>query len=220
MDLELQKQWLIQQRDLFGNSLYLDEFNQVQYQNEIIGLDEFYKQIKNCQNCSLGSTRTNFIFGIGNPDADFVFIGEAPGEAEDIKGEPFVGKSGELFDKIISAIDLDRSKVYLLYVLKCSPPKNRNPQQNEVDQCNPYLNIQLKIINPKLIISLGKIPAQLLLNNEMPYSKLRNQIFIYEGFDMMITYHPAEILDNSKLKRPVWEDFKKIKENYMTGPIS
>lgn len=213
MNLELRNQWLTQQNELFGNSVYLEQLNDEI--NQPLNLDGFYQQINNCQNCSLGSTRTNFVFGIGNPDADLVFVGEAPGKDEDLKGEPFVGRAGQLLDKILNAIDLDRSKVYILNVLKCRPPQNRNPEPFEVEQCEPYLKTQLNLINPKLIVALGKIAAQTLLKINLPLNKMREQTFLYEGIDVMVTYHPAALLRNPEFKRPTWEDFKKIKVNYL-----
>ena len=214
MNLELRNQWLKQQNELFGNSVYIEQLNDEI--NQPLNLDGFYQQINNCQNCSLGSTRTNFVFGIGNPDADLVFVGEAPGKDEDLKGEPFVGRAGQLLDKILNAIDLDRTKVYILNILKCRPPQNRNPEPIEVEQCEPYLKTQLNLIKPKLIVALGKIAAQTLLKINLPLNKMREQIFLYEEIDVMVTYHPAALLRNPDLKRPTWEDFKKIKANYLT----
>ena len=214
MNLELRNQWLKQQNELFGNSVYLEQLN-----NEInqpLNLDGFYQQINNSQNCSLCSTQTNFVFGIGNPDADLVFVGEAPGKDEDLKGEPFVGRAGQLFDKILNAIDLDRTKVYILNVLKCIPPQNRNTEPIDIEQCELYLKTQLNLIKPKLIVALGEIAAQTLLKINIQLNEMREQTFLYEEIDVMVTYHPEALLRNPDLKRPTWEDFKKIKANYLT----
>ena len=219
MNGELRNKWLLQQKEIFGNSLFIEKLDNTQF-NKITNLEDFKKQIRNCQNCALGATRTNFVFGIGNPDAELVFVGEAPGKNEDLQGEPFVGMAGKLLDNILQAIGLKRSKVYILNVLKCRPPKNRNPLQYEVEHCEPYLKTQLKIIKPKLIIALGKVAAQTLLRIEMPLSKMRENYYLYEGIDVIVTYHPAALLHNPALKRPAWEDFKKIKNKYLSEGIS
>ena len=218
MDLELRKKWLTQQKELFGNSIYVD--NLIHDNDNIVDLESFHQQIKDCQKCSLGSKRTNFVFGIGNPDADFVFVGEAPGKEEDLKGEPFVGQAGDLLNKILAAINLNRDDVFILNVLKCRPPQNRNPEPDDVEQCEPYLKTQIQLINPKLIIALGKVAAQTLLKINLPLNKMREQTFRYEGIDVLVTYHPAALLRNPELKRPTWEDFKKIKSNYILEQIS
>ena len=219
MNGELRNKWLLQQKEIFGNSVFLEKLDNPQF-NEIPNLEDFNKQIRNCQNCTLGATRTNFVFGIGNPDADLVFVGEAPGKNEDLQGEPFVGMAGKLLDNILQTIGLNRSKVYILNVLKCRPPKNRNPLPHELEQCEPYLKTQLKIIQPKLIIALGKVAAQTLLRIDISLSKMREKTYLYENIDVLVTYHPAALLRNPALKRPTWEDFKKIKTKYLLEGIS
>lgn len=178
-------------------------------------LEEFYNNIKDCQKCSLGAHRTKFVFGVGNPNADLLFVGEAPGRDEDLKGEPFVGRAGQLLDKILNAIDLDRSEVYIGNILKCRPPQNRDPQSGEIASCEPYLVHQIKLIDPVLIVALGRIAGQTLLRTTATLGELRGKIHDYHGTDMMVTYHPAALLRNSNFKRPTWEDMKQIKKLYL-----
>ena len=188
------------------------------YKNiEIINgdLSSFHKEICNCQLCPLSKTRQNFVFGVGNPQADIVFVGEAPGKQEDIQGIPFVGRAGKLLDKILSAIQLTRDDVYICNVLKCRPPENRDPLPSEVEKCEPYLINQLQIIQPKLIVALGRIAACTILKTKESLKNLRNQTFKYAGIDLMVTYHPAALLRNPNFKRPTWEDFQLIRDKYL-----
>lgn len=171
-------------------------------------LDDFRDEIKNCQKCSLAKTRTNFVFGVGNPDAKIMFIGEAPGGEEDKLGIPFVGRAGKLLDRILEAVGMRRGDVYIANVLKCRPPENRDPLPVEIDVCLPYLLRQIEIINPKIICCLGRISAGALLKTKLPMNKLRGQVYKFRGIPLVITYHPAAILRNESLKRPVWEDFQ------------
>lgn len=214
MNGRLRNQWLLQQKELYGDSLYLEkkENNSV---DEKTNLDEFKKQINNCQNCKLSLNRKNIVFGIGNPDADLVFIGMAPNENEELIGEPIVGAEGELFDNILKAINLNRKNIYILNILKCKPPNNINIQQNEIDQCIPYLDTQLNLINPKLIIVLGEIAGQKLLQIDISLNEMRKNTYQYNGIELMVTYHPETLINNSKLKRPAWEDFKKMRTKYL-----
>ena len=178
-------------------------------------LESFKASICECQKCPLGSTRTNFVFGTGNEQADIVFVGEAPGEKEDLVGEPFVGRAGKLLDKILAAIELSRDDIYICNVLKCRPPKNRDPLPTEVDLCEPYLKTQLSLIKPKLIVALGRIAACTILRTKEPLKNLRNQIFKYEGIDLLVTYHPAALLRNPNFKKPTWKDFQLIRDTYL-----
>jgi DNA polymerase len=175
---------------------------------------DYYNAIKDCQQCELGQSRTNFVFGVGNPDADLVFVGEAPGAREDELGEPFVGRSGKLLDQILQAIDLSRKDVFILNVIKCRPPGNRDPLANEVEQCEPYLQQQLKIINPKLIVALGRVAAKTLLRLDDALQHMRTQQYEYAGIEARVTYHPAALLRNPNLKKPAWEDFQAIRDRY------
>jgi len=176
--------------------------------------EEHYQAIHDCQKCPLGSTRTNFVYGVGNPQADLMFIGEAPGAEEDRQGKPFVGRAGKLLDQILAAIELTRDEVYICNILKCRPPGNRDPQPDEMAQCFPYLREQVRIIRPKLICALGRIAAQALLQTGTPLGKLRNSWHEYEGVPLWVTYHPAALLRFQAYKRDTWEDMKILKARY------
>lgn len=178
-------------------------------------LDAFRQKINTCQNCPLGATRTEFVFGVGDPNADLMLIGEAPGRDEDLKGEPFVGRAGHLLDQILAAIDLTREQVFIANVLKCRPPNNRDPSPAEIQQCEPYLWHQIELIKPKLIVALGRIAAMTLLKIEDTLKNMRLQEYTYQGVDLRVTYHPAAMLRNQNFKRPAWEDFKKIRDLYL-----
>ena len=204
--------YLIQTKEIFGDELFI---NSNQKNNQSSKLSKYYDSIKNCLNCSLGKTRTNFVFGSGNPNSNIVFVGEAPGKNEDLEGKPFVGRSGKLLDKILHAINLSRNDVYILNVIKCRPPENRNPNAQEIEECEPYLKEQLNIIKPKLIVALGRVSAMTLLQTKESLLNLRNKIHQYEGIDFLVTYHPAALLRNPNLKKFAWDDFKMIKNNYL-----
>ena len=175
-------------------------------------LSSFNNQINQCQKCSLGGTRNNFVFGVGDPNASLLLVGEAPGEQEDIKGEPFVGRAGKLLDKILLAINRSRDKdVYICNVLKCRPPENRNPLPNEVKECEPYLIHQINLIKPKLIVALGRVAGMTLLNVDNSLKSMRGVIHDYNGTPLIVTYHPAALLRNSNWKPEAWKDFKWIR---------
>lgn len=214
------QQYLKQHQELFGERIYFPEdvFKENQNNNNTNSsiLNEYYVKIKDCLECSLGYSRTNFVFGVGNPNADLVFVGEAPGHNEDIKGEPFVGRAGKLLDKILTAISLSRNDVYICNVIKCRPPDNRNPSSEEIEKCRPYLDTQLNLIQPKAIIALGKVAANTLLENDLALNKMRGVPFLYNGIDVIVTYHPAALLRNPNFKKPCWEDFQIIQKNYLT----
>ncbi len=165
-----------------------------------------------CSRCKLHTFgRTQIVFGVGDPNADLMFVGEAPGADEDIQGEPFVGRAGQLLTKIIEAIGLRRDDVYIANVIKCRPPGNRNPEPDEVAQCEPFLFRQIDTIRPKVIVALGKFAAQCLLKTEEPISKLRGREFTYRDAILMPTFHPAYLLRNPSSKREVWEDMKRVR---------
>ena len=178
-------------------------------------LEAFRSEIKDCQNCPLGATRTKFVFGVGNPNADLVFVGEAPGADEDRIGEPFVGRAGKLLDKMLAAIGLSRRDVYILNVLKCRPPGNRNPLPAEVAECEPYLQEQLRLLDPKLIVTLGRVAAQTLLRVSESLKEMRSRTYEYSGIEVRATYHPAALLRNPNWKAPAWEDFQIIRDRYL-----
>ena len=167
-----------------------------------------------CRRCPLHRSRTHIVFGQGNPEARLVFVGEGPGEEEDLQGEPFVGPAGQLLTRIIQAIGLDRKDVYIANVVKCRPPFNRNPGKEEIEACLPFLLDQLRAIDPWLIVALGNVAAQSLLNNTKTISQLRGRFYDFHGIRLMPTYHPAFLLRNPERKRDVWEDMKKVKREY------
>jgi DNA polymerase len=154
------------------------------------------------------------VFGVGNPKADLVLVGEAPGADEDAQGEPFVGRAGQLLNKILESVGLKREEVYICNILKCRPPGNRNPMPDEIEKCLPYLKLQIELINPKLILALGKFAAEALLKIKDPLNKMRGKTFYYNGIKTMVTFHPAALLRNPQWKRPTWEDMQDIKKIY------
>ena len=169
-------------------------------------LDEIAATVAGCRRCPLYATATNPVPGTGNPDADFMIVGEAPGANEDAQGVPFVGQAGQLLTKIIEAIHLTRDDVFIANVLKHRPPGNRNPLPEEVTACSPYLVRQIELVRPKVILALGTFAAQTLLETKLTIGKLRGQIHRYYGVPLIVTYHPAALLRNPAWKRPTWED--------------
>jgi uracil-DNA glycosylase len=168
--------------------------------------------IGDCTRCKLHTLgRTQVVFGVGNPNADLMFVGEAPGADEDIQGIPFVGRAGQLLTKIIEAIGMKREDVYIANVIKCRPPQNRNPEPDEVETCEPFLFRQIDVIRPKVIVALGKFGAQTLLRTLDPISRLRGRVFEYRGSKLIPTFHPAYLLRNPSSKREVWEDMKLVR---------
>lgn len=204
--------------DLYGGSYYLSgtAFNfsptNEMSKNNPSELQKFKKEIENCTKCRLHKSRTNFVFGTGNENADIMFVGEAPGKEEDRQGEPFVGQAGQLLNKLLAHIQLKRSDVYIANILKSRPPNNRDPQPDEVEQCIPYLHRQIEIIQPKMLIALGRIAAQNLLNKQDSLSKLRSRLWSFRDIPLIVTYHPAAILRNSGYMEPTLEDFSLILE--------
>jgi uracil-DNA glycosylase family 4 len=165
-----------------------------------------------CSRCKLHTLgRRQVVFGVGNPNADLMFVGEAPGADEDVQGEPFVGRAGQLLTKIIEAIDMKREDVYIANVIKCRPPQNRNPEPDEVEQCEPFLFRQIATIKPKVIVALGKFAAQSLLKTSEPITRIRGREYNYRDAILMPTYHPAYLLRNPSSKREVWEDMKRVR---------
>lgn len=165
-----------------------------------------------CNRCKLHTLgRKQVVFGVGNPDADLMFVGEAPGADEDLQGEPFVGRAGQLLTKIIEAIGLTREQVYIANIIKCRPPGNRNPEPDEVERCEPFLFRQVDAIKPKVIVALGKFAAQSLLKTTDPITRLRGRVYTYRGASLIPTFHPAYLLRNPSSKREVWEDMKKVR---------
>ena len=167
-------------------------------------------ELGDCQRCKLAPGRQNLVFGVGNPAANLVFVGEAPGADEDAQGEPFVGKAGQLLTKMIEAMGYARSDVYICNVLKCRPPGNRNPEPDEVAACEPFLKKQLGAIRPRLIVALGKFAVQCLLRDDSPISRLRGNFRTYEGIPLMPTFHPAYLLRDPSKKKETWADLKEV----------
>ena len=165
-----------------------------------------------CTRCRLSEGRTRVVFGSGNPAADLMFIGEGPGAEEDRQGLPFVGAAGELLTRIIQAIEMRREDVYIANVVKCRPPGNRDPQPDEVAACRGYLERQIALVRPKVIVALGRVAAQTLLGNDAPIGRMRGQWFRVQGIPTRVTYHPAALLRNSGLKRPTWEDMQQVRD--------
>ena len=170
------------------------------------------EDLGDCTRCKLhGLGRRQIVFGVGNPEADLMFVGEAPGADEDLQGEPFVGRAGQLLTKFIEAIGLRREDVYIANVIKCRPPNNRNPEPDEVEQCEPFLFRQIDTIRPKVIVALGKFAAQSLLRTTDPITRLRGREYKYRDAILMPTYHPAYLLRTPSAKREVWEDMKRVR---------
>jgi uracil-DNA glycosylase family 4 len=177
-------------------------------------LSGLYDKICNCKKCALGNTRKKFVFGVGNPKAEVVVVGEAPGADEDEQGEPFVGRAGQLLNKILEAVHFKREEVYICNILKCRPPNNRDPQGEEIDSCEPYLWKQLELISPRMILCAGRIAGQSLLKTNSSLAQLRGKVHDYRGIPLMVTYHPAALLRNPNWKRPCWEDVQQFRKLY------
>jgi len=214
------QRYLEQQQDLFGEVVYANRKGATAPEipdeawSHAPGLESLNEQICGCLKCPLGHTRTNFVFGVGNPRSKVMFIGEAPGADEDAQGEPFVGKAGQLLNKIIEAIDMKREEVYICNILKCRPPNNREPLPSEMELCTPYLSKQIELIGPAFIICLGRTAAQWILRTTESLGALRGRVHDYHGIRLIVTYHPAALLRNPNWKRPAWDDMKMFKRLY------
>ena len=211
-----------QYQELFGNEIFLQLKNyniigdnsqkKKKRKNNSYDLISFNDEIKNCLKCDLGKTRKKFVFGVGDFNASLLLVGEAPGEQEDLSGEPFVGRAGKLLDKMLSAINRSRENdVFICNVLKCRPPDNRDPSKEEISKCEPYLVNQIDLIQPKLIVALGRIAGKTLLGVDKSLKDMRNTIHSYHGTNLIVTYHPAALLRNSNWKPDAWNDFKWIR---------
>lgn len=177
----------------------------------VTSLEELRDNIGDCRRCKLHSGRTHVVFGVGNPNAKLMFVGEGPGRDEDLKGEPFVGRAGQLLTDIITkGMGLAREDVYIANVVKCRPPQNRNPEADEVASCEPFLKKQIELIRPEIIVALGKFAVQTLLQSKVPITRLRGNWHTYMGIKLMPTFHPAYLLRNPADKKLVWEDIKKV----------
>jgi uracil-DNA glycosylase family 4 len=167
--------------------------------------------VRTCTKCALHKTRTQTVFGVGNRHAQWMFIGEAPGADEDAQGEPFVGRAGQLLNAMLAALGLKREEVFIANVLKCRPPNNRDPQPGEVEQCEPYLIRQIELIQPKLIVALGRHAAHSLLKTDLALARLRGQRLSYQNIPLVVTYHPAYLLRTPSDKRKAWEDLRRAR---------
>lgn len=192
-------QWNI---DLFGKEWYIEE--------RLTPLQEFKRQIENCTRCPLHKTRTNFVFGDGNENAEIMLIGEAPGQEEDLQGLPFVGRSGQLLNKVLAHFNMRREDVYIANILKSRPPNNRDPLPEEVEACIPYLHKQIEIIAPKVLLALGRVAGQNLLQTTAPLKELRGRFHTFRGIPLYITYHPAYILRNMSAIDQMIADFRTV----------
>lgn len=175
-------------------------------------LGDIQDDIGDCRRCNLCSGRTHVVFGVGHPQARLMFVGEGPGRDEDLQGEPFVGRAGQLLTRMIEAMRLKRSDVYIANIVKCRPPNNRNPEPDEIERCYPFLLRQIKAVQPEVIVGLGNTAVQTLLGTNMGITKLRGQFHEIAGIPVMPTYHPAFLLRNAAMKRPCWEDLQKVME--------
>ncbi|NTX53822.1 uracil-DNA glycosylase [Myxococcus sp. CA051A] len=183
-------------------------------------LDQVRRELGDCQRCKLCSGRKNIVFGTGNPRAELVFVGEGPGENEDLQGVPFVGAAGDLLTKMIEAMGFRRDDIYICNVVKCRPPGNRNPEPDEIAACEPFLRAQLAAIQPKVVVALGKFAAQTLLRDSTPITRMRGAWRVYEGIQLMPTFHPAYLLRNPAEKRKAWEDLQAVMKIFGKNPGS
>ena len=176
----------------------------------MLSLHHIREDLGDCTRCKLATLgRRQVVFGVGNPDADLMFVGEAPGADEDIQGEPFVGRAGQLLTKMIQAMGFAREEVYIANVVKCRPPENRNPEPDEIERCEPFLFQQIETIKPKVIIALGAFAAKTLLRTQEPISRLRGRVFDYHGAQLVPTFHPSFLLRSPGQKKFAWDDLKK-----------
>ena len=193
---------------IMENKFFDEDFQKAESISELDSL------INQCTKCALSKSRNKFVFGAGNPNADIMLIGEAPGANEDKEGLPFVGRAGKLLTDILAAINFSRDEVYIANVLKCRPPKNRDPLPSEVEKCKPYLHKQIDLVKPKLILCLGRVAANNLLGMHETLTKLRDNIYELNNIKVMATFHPAALLRNPNWKRACWEDVQKFRKLY------
>ncbi|MCY4050875.1 MAG: uracil-DNA glycosylase [Gammaproteobacteria bacterium] len=218
MGIAIWKSRLPSDNDLTQGDLNIeDEIEQIEepISNEVVprqfaNLEEIASAVRSCRLCQLSHERKNAVPGTGNPTAEWMFVGEAPGQDEDLQGKPFVGRSGQLLNSMFAALGLTRDQVFIANVIKCRPPRNRDPSDDEVFQCTPYLKAQIAMIQPRVIVALGRISARLLLDahEKTPISELRGDVHTYEktGIPLVVTYHPAYLLRSPDQKRVAWQD--------------
>lgn len=180
----------------------------------MITWEELEQNCLNCKKCRLHKTRTNVVVGVGDRQSDILFVGEGPGQQEDLQGEPFVGPAGQLLDKMLKAIEFKRSEIYIANIVKCRPPNNRDPEKDEKNACMNYLRYQFLLIKPKIIVCLGRIAAQCIISPDFKITRDRGIWYNKKNCYMIATYHPSALLRDDTKKRPAWEDFKLIREKY------
>lgn len=205
-------------RDLGFHDLYLDALSGVPslVAGSMPDLPSLSRFVEGCPRCKLSKGRTHIVFGQGSPNAELMFIGEAPGHEEDVQGLAFVGRAGQLLTKIIEAMGRKREDVYIANIIKCRPPNNRNPEADEVASCMPFLEEQIRLISPKVIVSLGTFAAQAILGTDEPIGRLRGRWREARGVRVMPTFHPAFLLRSPDRKKDVWEDMKLVRD-YLSG---
>jgi DNA polymerase len=227
-DLE---RYLVQQQEILGSVLFIEAQKTIvspeqstESEKSIMSiltawqsaetLPILHDHIHTCMECRLGVTRNSFVFGSGNPNADILIIGEAPGADEDAQGLPFVGAAGKLLTKILEAINLSRDEVYIANIIKCRPPENRRPEKDEIAQCEPYLQKQIEIIKPAFILALGLTAVNTLFKKNHQMQDIRGKVMNYHGVSLLATYHPAALLRNPNWKKPAWEDVQLLRSMY------
>jgi DNA polymerase len=227
-DLE---RYLVQQQEILGSVLFIDAQKVIvsheqstESEKSIMSINTAWQSaetlpilhdhIHTCMECRLGDTRNSFVFGSGNPNADILIIGEAPGADEDSQGLPFVGAAGKLLTKILEAINLSRDEVYIANIIKCRPPENRRPEKDEIAQCEPYLQKQIELIKPAFILALGLTAVNTLFKKNHQMQDIRGKVMNYHGVSLLATYHPAALLRNPNWKKPAWEDVQLLRSMY------
>lgn len=211
------KEWYVANRELSGNYPVMAERQTSGSAADNAGvshaqqeLEKYRAEIENCTKCPLHKTRTKFVFGTGSATADIMFVGEAPGRDEDLQGVPFVGRAGQLLNRIFERVNLRRETVYIANILKSRPPNNRDPLPAEVAACIPYLHRQIELIRPKILVALGRVAAQNLLNNNASLGSMRGKVWEYRGIPLIVTFHPAYILRNMAMLDTAVEDLQFI----------
>ncbi len=193
-------------RDEDDSELAMDSAGSQQADASALGWDELRDCVAGCSRCELHSSRTQTVFGVGDPQADWMIIGEAPGAEEDRRGEPFVGRAGKLLDEMLRAVGQQRQSVFIANILKCRPPNNRDPKPAEAASCRDYLERQIELVAPKIILAVGRIAAQNLLASDAPVGRLRGRRHDLGGIPLVVTYHPAYLLRSPSQKRKAWDD--------------
>ncbi len=196
--------------------IFFKEQKQMQKSIDKPDLTELKEKYKNCKKCKLWEGRIKFVYGEGNPNADIMLIGEAPGANENIQGKPFVGRAGQLLTKMLAAINIKREDVFITNTVKCRPPGNRNPEKTEIEACRPYLEEQIAIIKPKYFLILGRVAANAMLNLNLPMKEYRKRTYSLYGAKVYVTYHPSALLRTPAWKRLAWEDLKKFRDDYFS----